>query len=166
MWFSARKKSPPVNRREEIFLPGFVPAEGFTTAAHCDTLNAVFHIAQPSPLRAAGEMGCKAPRVGHCEAAVRRISQNTRRLQAFPPEPEAAGLNRMRCSADFAASVRRCRRAEFYCFRRNVHEKTVSVAAAGAGSDHEPHAGGAGCERRRCAAQDDQRHLPAAHGHG
>ena len=74
-------------------MPGFVPAEGFTTAAHCDTLNAIFHIAQPSPLQAAGEMGCKAPRVGHCEAAVRRMSQNTRRLQAFLPEPETAWLN-------------------------------------------------------------------------
>jgi hypothetical protein len=41
------------------------------------------------------------------------MSQNTRRLQAFPPEPEAAGLNRMRCSAGFAASVRRSRRADF-----------------------------------------------------
>ena len=40
-------------------------------------------------------MGCKAPRVGHCEAAVRRMSQNTRRLQAFPPDPEAAGLSLM-----------------------------------------------------------------------
>ena len=40
-----------------------------------------------------GECGCKAPRVGHCEAAGRRISQNTRRLQAFLPEPEVAWLN-------------------------------------------------------------------------
>lgn len=35
-------------------------------------------------------MGCKAPRVGHCEAAHRRISQDTRRPVAIPPEPEAA----------------------------------------------------------------------------
>ena len=40
-----------------------------------------------------GECGCKTPRVGHCEAAERRISQNTRRLQAFLPEPETAWLN-------------------------------------------------------------------------
>jgi hypothetical protein len=33
-------------------------------------------------------MGCKAPRVGHCEAAERRISQILRKLYAFLPEPE------------------------------------------------------------------------------
>ena len=75
-------------------MPGFVPAEGFTTAAHCDTLNAIFHIAQPSPLRAAGEMGCKAPREGHCEACAMQDKSETRKaIEKFVDEnPEAVAL--------------------------------------------------------------------------
>ena len=82
------------NRREEIFLSvPRVRKEIYNRAVP------VIHYAQNCILRSLrrfgrqGKCGCKAPRVGHCEAAGRRISQNTRRLQAFLPEPEVAWLN-------------------------------------------------------------------------
>ena len=91
---SPHEKISSRNRREEIFL-----ISAHVVPEHLQPRRAVVHYAQNCILRSLrrfgrqGECGCKTPRVGHCEAAGRRISQNTRRLQAFLPEPEVAWLN-------------------------------------------------------------------------
>ena len=82
------KKSPPVTAGRRFFYPCR------RSEKDLQPFRPVIHYAQNCILRSLrrfgrqGKCGCKAPRVGHCEAAGKRISQNTRRLQAFLPEPE------------------------------------------------------------------------------
>ena len=98
------KKSPPVTAGRRFFYPCR------RSEKDLQPFRPVIHYAQNCILRSLrrfgrqGKCGCKAPRVGHCEAAGRRISQNTRRLQAFLPEPEVAWLNEEISSGRFCCT--------------------------------------------------------------
>lgn len=145
------KKSPPVTAGRRFFYPCR------RSEKDLQPFRPVIHYAQNCILRSLrrfgrqGKCGCKAPRVGHCEAAGRRISQNTRRLQAFLPEPEVAWLNEGISSGRFCCTCPPVSAGRIFSFRRETHEKTVAVLAAGAGNGVQPHAGGTGGRTSRAS---------------